>query len=264
LLAGFIYENARSSSRFQEAGRLLRHGFKVYSQHDEDGIQEEIFRRIGCTDQYFVEFGVGDGTENGTLYLLLKGWHGAWIEGSATCYHAIERNLAFLRESRRLTTLYSFITAENIETLFDRLQVPQEFDFLSIDIDNNDFWVWKAIVHYRPRVVAIEYNASFKQTVSCVVPYKSDAIWNCTNYYGASLKALELLGRSKGYCLVGCNFTGVTAFFVREDVVANHFAEPFTSENHFEPPRYWIRMPNGHPPGFGPTSIITPEVLDPS
>ncbi len=41
---------------------------------------------------------------------------------------------------------------------------------------------------------------------------------------GASLKALERLGRTKGYCLVGCNYTGVTAFFVREDLAADRFA----------------------------------------
>ena len=72
---------------------------------------------------------------------------------------------------------------------------------------------------------------------------------------GASLKALERLGRTKGYCLVGCNYTGVTAFFVRENQAAERFAAPFTSENHYEPSRYFVRMPNGHPAGFGPLVV---------
>ena len=174
LLSQLIYDRAMTTERSQEPKRLLRHGLKVYSQHDEDGLTEEIFRRIGCTDRFFVEFGVGDGLENGTLYCLLKGWSGVWIDGSAQCVDAIEKRFTFLIESRRLTVRSAFITAETIEQHFRELGVPEEFDLLSIDIDNNDYWVWKSITHYRPRVVAIEYNASFKQTVSCVVPYQSD------------------------------------------------------------------------------------------
>lgn len=257
MLAQLLYTTALEQPRYKEPKRLTRHGFKVYSQHDEDGITEEIFRRIGVTNRFFVEFGVGDGTENGTVYWLLRGWSGAWIDGSAVCVDAIERTFDFLIRDRRLAVRYSFITAENIEQLFQELAVPSEFDLLSIDIDNNDYWVWKAIERYRPRVVAIEYNASFRDTVSCVVPYQPTTIWNYTNYFGASLKALERLGVTKGYRLVGCNFTGVTAFFVRTDLVGEHFAAPFTAENHYEPPRHYLPMPNGHQPGFGP--LVYPD-----
>jgi hypothetical protein len=258
LLARQLYEQALASPRFQDQKRLLKHGFKVYSQHDEDGIIEEIFRRIGTTDRFFVEFGVGDGLENCTAYCLLKEWSGAWIDGSANCYEGILKNLDFLIQGKRLRAKYSFITAENIEELFRELEVPMEFDFLSIDIDRNDYWIWKAILAYRPRVVAIEYNASFKQTVACTVPYSPTAIWDRSNYFGSSLKALEYLGREKGYDLVGCNYTGATAFFVRSDLAQGHFLEPFTSENHYEPPRYFVRMPNGHPPNFGPVVHVQP------
>jgi hypothetical protein len=64
LLGRRTYEEAFDSQRFREPKRLLASGFKVHFQHDEDGIIEEIFRRIGVTDRYFVEFGVGDGLEN--------------------------------------------------------------------------------------------------------------------------------------------------------------------------------------------------------
>jgi hypothetical protein len=256
LLAAFLYSNAFQSERFREPRRLLGYGFKVWAQHDEDGIIEEIFRRIGTTNQFFVEFGAGDAIENTTLYPLAKGWSGAWIDGSAACYESIQIRMRHFIESGRLRTKHSFITAENIEQLFRELDVPDEPDLLVIDIDRNDFWVWKAITRYRPRVVCIEYNASFKQTLSCAVPYNPTAINEGNNYYGASLKALEILGREKGYSLVGCNFTGVDAFFVRNDLLADRFAEPYTAENHYEPPRYFCRMPNGHRPAFGPLELI--------
>lgn len=256
LLARLLYERLRESARAQDSKRLLGHGFKVYSQHDEDGIIEEIFRRIGTTNRYFVEFGVGDGLENCTLYLVLRGWYGTWIDGSAACYEQIRRNLGFALGEKRLRARYALITAENIEELFRELEVPSEFDLLSIDIDRNDYWVWRAINAWRPRVVAIEYNASFGPTVGCVVPYDAQAVWDLTNHFGASLKALEHLGTEKGYSLVGCNLTGVTAFFVRNDLVADRFAAPFTSENHFERATYFLRMPNGHRPGFGATVAV--------
>ena len=178
LLARMLYEQAFSTERFQEPKRLLKHGFKVYSQHDEDGIIEEIFNRIGVTSRFFLEFGAGDGIENCTTYLLLKGWSGGWIDGSADCFQGIQRNLRAYLDAGKLKALYSFITAENIEDLFRRIEVPDEFDLLSIDIDRNDFWIWNAIRSYRPRVVAVEYNASFKQTASCTIPYDPNAIWD--------------------------------------------------------------------------------------
>lgn len=260
LLACLLYEQAMSSPRFQEDRRLLRYGFKVYSQRDEDGLIEEIFNRIGVTDRFFVEFGAGDGLENCTAYCLLKGWSGAWIDGNAACYEQIVKNFGFLIEQKRLHAKYSFITAENIQALFQELGVPAEFDLLSIDLDRNDYWIWKAITRYKPRVVAIEYNAAFNQGVACTVPYNATGTWDQrTNYFGASLKALEYLGREKGYCLVGCTYAGVTAFFVREDCMLNHFASPYTSENHYEPARFFVGMPNGHLPAFGPmVTIETP------
>ncbi|HSA55995.1 MAG TPA: hypothetical protein VLE53_09835 [Gemmatimonadaceae bacterium] len=259
LLARLLYEQLRLSPRATDTTRLLHHGYKVYSQHDEDGIIEEIFRRVGSTNRYFVEFGAGDGLENCTLYLVLKGWRGAWIDGSAVCHEMIQRNLESVIREGRLRARHALITAENIEHLFRELDVPAEFDLLSIDIDRNDYWVWRAIAAWRPRVVAIEYNASFGPTASCVVPYDPYAVWNLTNWFGASLKALEHLGREKGYSLVGCNLTGVTAFFVRRDLAEGQFAAPFTAENHFESAKYFLRMPNGHRPGFGATVCVGPD-----
>jgi hypothetical protein len=54
------------------------------------------------------------------------------------------------------------------------------------------------------------------------VPYAPDFVRGVAHpsnlYYGASLAALEQLGRDKGYLLVGSNRAGNNAFFVRRDV----------------------------------------------
>lgn len=111
-----------------------------------------------------------------------------------------------------------FVTAENINTLFTKYKVPQHFDFLSIDIDGNDYWIWKAIddTRFRPRVVCIEFNCHFAETQSYTIQYNPKHIYKQNKYYGASLLALKSLAESRNYKLVhviGC----LNAFFVSND-----------------------------------------------
>jgi hypothetical protein len=236
--------------KYQDPKRLNRHETRVYSQNGEDGILEEIFRRIGMTNRFFTEFGV-QACENNSLYLLLQGWRGIWLEGSPAQVSLMQHEMARQVAAGQLTIKNAFITAENIETLFRELQVPAEPDLLSIDIDGNDYWIWKAVTNYRPRVLSIEYNPIFPAHIRWVMKYNPTHVWQQDSYQGASLKSLELLSASKGYTLVGCDLTGTNAFFVRDDLVGNHFAGPFTAENHYEPARYYLQARLGHPRAWG-------------
>jgi hypothetical protein len=120
-------------------------------------------------------------------------------------------------------------------------------DLLSIDIDRNDYHVWKAITDYRPRVVIIEYNAIFRPGTKFVVPYDGAAMWDGTGHTGAGLEALCQLGEEKGYALVACSFAGVNAFFVQKELAEKYFTGPFTAQHHYEPPRYFLYTVPGHP-----------------
>ena len=226
--------------RYADPKRLLRHGFKVYSQHDEDGIIQEIFRRIGTSKRTFVEFGVESGVECNTVKLLIEGWRGLWIEANAQACKAISSAFDPFLHDRHLTLKQSLVTAENINTLIKGAGLDGEIDLLSIDIDFNDYWVWKAVETVTPRVVAIEYNAGLHPPLSLTVPYQPNRAGDGTNFFGASLEALVRLGRAKGYRVVGCNISGSNAFFVREDLCADHFLEPATAEEHYEPPRHFF------------------------
>lgn len=229
-----------SDPKYSDPRRLNRYEEQVLSQFGEDGIIAEIFRRIGTHNQYFVEFGAGEGIENNTAALLLKGWRGFWVEGSPAAAAAISHGLARLIRDGKLTLKQGFVTRDNIESLFQEAGVPQEFDLLSIDIDGNDYWVWKEIKKYSPRVVVAEYNATFGSEIEWVMKYNPRHVFDSTNFYGSSLKAYERLFAEKGYRLVGCSFSGVNAFFVRQDLATEGlFLPPFTSEKHFEPPRHY-------------------------
>lgn len=234
-----LFAQLAAAERYADPRCLVRSGYRCTSQNDEDGIIDEIFRRIGTTNRQFVEFGVETGVENNTLQLLLAGWAGLWIEASPAAVETIRRTFAGPLGEGRLRVLEAFVTAEGIEELFRRGEVPAEPDLLSIDIDGNDYWIWKAITRHRPRVVVVEYNASLGRSSQVVQPYAPDAVWDHASMaFGASLGAFEALAREKGYALVGCNLLGLNAFFVRSDCVGDKFLPPFTTAQHFEPPRY--------------------------
>lgn len=117
-------------------------------------------------------------------------------------------------------------------------------------MDGNDYHIWEAISCVSPRVVCIEYNGRFPPDCEWVMPYFREHTWRENDYFGASLKSLEMLGRKKGYQLVGTNLTGVNAFFVRDDLTKGKFPEPATAENLYNAPKYQTRHITGHPNEF--------------
>ena len=231
--------------------KINEHEKKVYSQNGEDGIIDYIFSSIGTTNKFSVEFGVGDGFESNTAYLLeKKNWKGLMMDYGSDDKIQVSnvlkkiwgnKNLGFkknmqndIRFAKKIisrnkrTNSFQFdiknerVTAENIQNLFKKYNVPTHFDLLSIDIDFNDYWVWKSIVDYFPRVVIIEYNSSIPFNESKVIPYDPNSVWDGTNYFGASLLALKNLASEKGYALVGCDSNGINAFFCKTELLDNY------------------------------------------
>lgn len=237
--------------RYTDPKRLSVAEAQIFSQNGEDGIIAEIFRRIVERDRFFVEMAAGSGLESNTANLLLQGWNGCWIEGEKDVVRGIETEFANPLRTGELKLRQAFITRENCASLLASLNVPTEFDLLSLDIDRNTYHVWEALASYRPRVVVVEYNAAFPPHTEWVIPYEPTRVWNNSMIFGASLKSYELLGRRLGYELIGCDFAGINAFFVRSDQELALFAAPFTAENHYEPPRYtWAARREAHRASF--------------
>jgi len=244
-----FYWDIKTYKHINNPKYLESYGAKVYSQNDEDGIISEIFRRIGCSDKRFIEFGVSNGLECNSHCLLFRGWSGLWIEGDSSSYEQICTKFDSVI-NKNLLVHNEFITCENVNQIFLQYQFEGEIDLLSIDVDGNDYHIFNKIDSISPRVVVIEYNGKFPPDVEWIMEYDPTYCWNGTDKHGASLKSLEKLAGLKGYQLVGTNAIGVNAFFVRKDLANRKFPLPATSENLYNPMRVFsnLRFQNSHPP----------------
>jgi hypothetical protein len=195
--------------------------FKVFSQWGEDGIIEHLVAHVPIERRVFVEFGVQDYSEANTRFLLVhRNWSGLVIDGSPQNIDRIRQDGIYWRFN--LKSECAFITRDNINAIISKQGIVGDIGVLSVDIDGNDYWVWKAIDCISPRIVIVEYNALFGSEAAVSVPYDEKFTRGRAHYsnlyWGCSLAALERLGELKGYMLVGCNGAGNNAFFVRKDV----------------------------------------------
>lgn len=202
---------------------IHRTEYRVISQHREDGIIDHLLNHVGVADGVFVEFGFWPDECNCLNLSLNRDFNGLFIDGSADNCDRARDAYSWLGKPD-LKIVESFVTAQNINQLITDSGIGGEIDVLSVDIDGNDYWLWSAIDVVHPRIVVVEYNASFGDKKSITIPYdpEFDRYRKHASgfYHGASLAALRQLGLQKGYQLVGCDFTGVNAFFVRNDLLS--------------------------------------------
>ncbi len=218
--------------------QLARFEQNVMSQQGEDGILRELFYRIGPGNKYFIEFGIEEGTVCNTALLASRyGWGGLYIDATPQDIAKVQARYAGRTD---IAVRNAFITAENIVGIFAEAGVPEEPDLLSIDIDGNDYWVWKALSPYRPRVLVIEYNAAYPPPRRWIMQYDPKHRWDWTTHFGASLSALTDLGNSLGYALLDTDRQGVNAFFLRRDLLPGTGFREVTPEEAYHPPRYGL------------------------
>lgn len=194
--------------------RLMAQAFRLCSQNGEDGISLAIFNAVGATCRRFVEIGCGPNGGNSGFFAQELGWQGLMLDMQETNIHKIRRKFGTTDVRSQAVR----VTRDNVNQLLHDHAITGEVDFLSIDIDGNDYWIWDVLTACNPRVVVVEYNSAFGPNRSVVVPYNDADQEQKSVYYGASLRALDHLARSKGYRLVATEPRGVNAFFVRNDV----------------------------------------------
>lgn len=80
----------------------------------------------------------------------------------------------------------------NVNDIFSKYNVPENVDFVSIDIDGQDYYVWQAL-KWSPKVILIEFNEGLGPDDNKVMQLDREH-WthrDKTYYYGASIRALK-------------------------------------------------------------------------
>lgn len=186
--------------------------FDVFSRDGADGILEVLISVLYYNrkyQNYYVEIGVGDGTECNTRNLRERyDWCGLMLDGG---WSNPEINLH-----------QYFLTKDNVVDLMEGHKVPKQFELLSIDIDYNDFYLlYEIIKNYTMDIVVCEYNSHIPPNEDKVVIYDDGGWDQTTDYYGASIYSMYKLMMCYGYTLIYADNAGANLFFLHNKIVKN-------------------------------------------
>ena len=222
LINGSILVNQNKLS----AKNILQSEAKVFSQFGEDGIIQYILNNVDITEKKFIEFGVENYEEANTRFLLeAYNWNGLIIDSSKKNTNFIKNQDYYWKYNLKVEN--KFINAENINSIISASGFKDKIGLLSIDIDGNDYWIWKSINCIEPELVIVEYNARFGPNKSVTIDYDPEfnRYKNNKLVYGASLSALNKLGNEKGYSLICTNSNGNNAFFLKKNLLNEKIEE---------------------------------------
>ena len=180
-----------------------------YSQFGEDGIICEIFNRIQPKNRCCIEFGAWDGKYLSNTYNLWfnENWNSILIEGD-------EEKIKLLRENAKnmanVLCLNKYVDSQgenSLENILIKADCPTEPDLLSIDIDGDEYHILNSLIHFKPRILIIEFNPTIPPYLEFVQPQGE--------YIGASAKSINLLAEKKGYKLITATDTNL--FFILKE-----------------------------------------------
>src|SRR4030042_2737036 len=187
---------------------------KYYSQNGQDKILEGIFKKLKIKKGWFVDVGAWDGQYlSNTFIFLEKGWKGIEIEGNKFRFQCLLKKTAkrFPRQVLPSNTYVKPKGKNRLDSLLEKTPLPKDFDLLSIDIDSWDYWVWKSLKNYSPKVVCIEIRG-WEDGEEYIQPFNMEYKKKKRN--GSSFLSMLYLGQKKNYNLVA--FPGNMIFIRKE------------------------------------------------
>ena len=172
-----------------------------------------LLEKLPARDRWCVEFGAGCDPHGSTTDRLITGQN-----YSAVLIEGVAEDAAWLRhhyQNQPAVTVFEKVVSfdaqseDSLDGILARTPIPRDFDFLSVDIDGNDYHVWNAVKKYQPKLVMVEFNPTMPPDLDFVQP--ADPALNLGN----SLAALVRLAQTKDYELAAV--LGVNALFVRTE-----------------------------------------------
>ena len=201
-------DDSAERQRIERNNPLIRYAKSITSQVGEDGVIAHVLERLGIASGWCVEFGAWDGKYNANTWDLVhnRGWKAVYIEANETAFAMLVENSSGLPDVHCINEFIDIEGPKSLDALLSRTPIPSDFDFLVIDIDSNDWHIWKSLQGYRPKVVMIEFSEFCPPEIFYVKA--PDA----PGPSSASLSAVCELGKQKGYELIAV--VGGNAIFV--------------------------------------------------
>lgn len=231
-------------NKWYDLNILKKNERKHNSQDGEDGLIEYIFNNIGTDSKYCVEIGAGQITSMPNCkHFMDNGWDGIMFERKR------KKNTPEHRDQYNIKP--ESISDENINDILSKYNVPDNIDFISLDIDGQDYYVWKEMT-FRPKVFLVEFNEGLGPEESKVMQRDIEHYRHRdkTYYYGATIKAFKELGKKKGYtllCKVGRNLVFILNELLPEEIdrdvsVIHPVAMPESYKKPDKKKRKWIKL----------------------
>ena len=196
---------------------LINFAFNNFSQNGEDGVIQEILRRLGLQNSeknWCVEFGAWDGIHlSNTFNLVEQGWNAVYLEGDKSRYKDLIKTA---KKYPKIFPINAFVSKESnsrkrLDELLKKTEIPLDFDLLSIDIDSYDLEVWESLKEYNPKIIIIEINSEY---LPGIIKWHSNKHQNTK---GNSFSTTLNVAKDKGYEL--CCHTG-NMIFIKSELIS--------------------------------------------
>lgn len=187
---------------------LLEYESNFTSQCGEDGIIDYALKQLPSTNRWCVDVGAWDGKYLSNTYTPIErlGFSAVLIEVDKDRFSDLKRTYASRPDVVLVNRLVGFENPDSLDNILAETSIPLDFDFLSIDVDGNDYHIWDSLVKFRPKIVVIEFNPTMPNDVDFVQAR------DIRVSAGSSLAALYRLARTKDYRLI--HATAWNAIFV--------------------------------------------------
>lgn len=183
--------------RLKEMQRQAAFGGSGPYSFDEPAILRQIDAQADIVP-FFVDIGAQDGVLGSqTLALAKRGWGGINYEADTSLFEGMKARYAALSPIKIRREL---VTPDTIAEILKRDGAPENFGFLSLDIDSFDYYVLHNILEsYTPSVICVEINEMIPPPIVFAVEYRADAMWSGDRFQGFSIQAAKNLCHRFGY-----------------------------------------------------------------
>ena len=204
---------------------LLNFRNAKHSLDGETGVLAHVLSRLPDQNKWVIEFGACDGVQfSNSAHLIAElGYSAVLIEPSDLQYDML---VGHMKQYPNVTCLKEFVGTEGpqrLDAILAKTAAPNNPDLMVVDVDNNDYHIFKAIESYKPKVLMIEINNTVLPDQKKVAEYDAPFVFG---KHGSSIFSMTELAKAKGYRLI-CNIS-CNAIYVQEKYYGLFFPQNYS------------------------------------